>query len=131
MLLRVHHVQITIPRGAEDAARAFYVGVLGLREVDKPASLRARGGLWLATPDGAVQVHVGVEDGVDRAASKAHVAYAVRDLAAWRTRLESHGAVLLDGEPIPGMERFELRDPFGNRLELLELEEPQADTPRP
>ncbi|GAC1540223.1 MAG: VOC family protein [Polyangiales bacterium] len=126
MLLRVHHVQITIPRGAEDVARAFYVGVLGLREVDKPASLRARGGLWLSTVDGAVQVHVGVEDGVDRAASKAHVAYAVRDLAAWRTRLEAQGAVLIDGERSPGMGRGELRAPGGNRLELLELHDPQA-----
>ena len=29
---RVHHVQITIPTGAEEAGRAFYCGFLGLTE---------------------------------------------------------------------------------------------------
>ena len=88
----VHHVQITVPRGAEGAARAFYCDVLGMREVPKPQALAGRGGLWLAAggggDDGAGPrgplVHVGAEDGVDRAATKAHVAYEVRGLAAWR-----------------------------------------------
>ena len=33
---RLHHAQITVPKGAEAAARAFYCGVLGLREIAKP-----------------------------------------------------------------------------------------------
>ena len=123
----VHHVQITVPRGAEDAARRFYCDVLGMREVPKPAALAGRGGLWLAAdgeegagkPNGPL-VHVGAEDGVDRAATKAHVAYEVRHLAAWRRRLERHGLRPLDSVPIPGFDRFEFRDPFGNRVELIE-----------
>ena len=66
-LLRVHHVQIGIPKGAEEEARAFYCGVLGLGELPKPEALRGRGGFWLEL--GAVQIHVGVEpEGADRAA---------------------------------------------------------------
>ena len=42
MITAIHHVQITIPPGAEDQARAFYCGVLGLREIEKPASLAGR-----------------------------------------------------------------------------------------
>src|SRR6266849_2422098 len=115
MIARIHHAQITIPRGAEDAARDFYCGVLGLPEVKKPAALAGRGGLWRQVGD--AQVHVGAEDGVDRAATKAHVAYEVSDLAGWRARLQARGIPILEGIPIPGYERFEFRDPFGNRVE--------------
>lgn len=113
----LHHAQITIPEGAEEAARAFYCGLLGLPEIAKPLSLAGRGGLWLAV--GALQVHVGVESGVERAATKAHLAYAVADVAAWRSRLAAAGFVPLDGIPIPDHDRFECRDPFGNRLEFI------------
>ena len=116
-MLGIDHVQITVPTNAVDKARAFYCGVLGLREVEKPASLQARGGFWLQVGDR--QVHVGTEDGVARRATKAHIAYAVADVAAWRARLAAAGVEILDGIPIPGRDRFEFRDPFGNRVELI------------
>lgn len=118
MIKRVHHVQITIPVGAEDAARKFYCDLLGLVEIRKPDSLLGRGGFWLEL--GNVQVHVGAEDIVGREASKAHVAYLVDDLQSWRDRLAERGVQTLDGIPIPDYERLETRDPFGNRIELLE-----------
>jgi len=118
-LLRVHHVQITIPRGAEEDARAFYCDVLGLEEVAKPESLAGRGGFWLQIGDS--QVHVGTEDGVNRSATKSHVAYLVDDLERWRKELKDCGFEILHGIPIPGYNRFEFRDPFGNRVEMLEI----------
>lgn len=114
----VHHVQITIPVGSEDEARRFYCDVLGLSEVAKPEALLGRGGFWLRA--GKIDVHVGVEDGVDRAATKAHVAFEVEGLAAWRKKLAGVGIAPKDSVPIPGCDRFEFRDPFGNRLELME-----------
>ena len=118
-LVAVHHVQLTVPRGQEDAARRFYCDVLGMREVPKPAALAGRGGLWLSPGQGPL-VHVGAEDGVDRAATKAHVAYEVCNLPAWRRRLEQRGVRPLDSIPIPEFDRFEFRDPFGNRVEMIE-----------
>lgn len=118
MIVGLHHVQITIPVGQEPAARDFYCRVLGLPEIDKPQSLLARGGFWLQLPDR--QIHVGVEDGVDRLQTKAHVALQVTDLAGWRRRLAEVGIEALDGVPIPGFDRFEFRDPFGNRMELIQ-----------
>ena len=118
MILGIDHVQITIPAGSEELARDFYCGFLGLSEVEKPESLKGRGGLWLRAGDR--QVHIGTEDGVDRRATKAHVAYAVTDLAVWRTRLTAAGIEILEGIPIPGCDRIEFRDPFGNRVEMIE-----------
>lgn len=117
---RLHHAQITIPKGAEEAAREFYIGLLGLTEVEKPASLKGRGGFWLAVGD--QQVHVGTEDGVDRLATKAHLAYQVDDAAAWEDLLRHHGIAIAESVPIPGFVRFECRDPFGNRMEFIQPE---------
>jgi len=36
--------------------------------------------------------------------------------------LQQAGLETEDGVPIPGMRRFECRDPFGNRLEFLQIE---------
>ena len=118
MILSLHHAQITIPAGAEEDARRFYCGVLGLPETPKPESLAGRGGFWLGV--GGQQVHVGAEEGVERAATKAHLAYRVDDLEAWRERLAAEGMAALEGVPIPGYARFEFRDPFGNRVELIQ-----------
>lgn len=117
MLIRLNHAQITIPHGAEDQCRDFYCGVLGLREISKPESLQERGGLWLEL--GELQIHVGTEEGVSRAQSKAHLAYEVDNLASWRARLRENQIEILEGVSIPGYERFEFRDPFGNRVEFL------------
>jgi hypothetical protein len=53
-------------------------------------------------------------------ATKAHLAYQVTDVAHWRERLQKNGIEILDGVPIPGYPRFEIRDPFGNRMEFIQ-----------
>lgn len=121
---RLHHAQITIPKDMEEQARAFYCGVLGLTEVEKPQSLQGRGGFWVQIAD--QQVHVGTEEGVDRHATKAHLAYQVDDVAAWEGILRENGIKIADSVPIPGFSRFEFRDPFGNRVEFIQ---PLEETP--
>ena len=118
LVQRVHHAQITIPKGAEGEAREFYCEFLGLPEVPKPESLQGRGGFWLQI--GAFQVHVGTEDDFDRSKTKAHLAYLVENLDTWREKLEKRGVKISDGVPIPNYNRFEFRDPFDNRVEFLE-----------
>lgn len=116
---RLHHVQVTVPKGAESEARNFYCGLLGLAEVEKPEGLRARGGFWLDL--GNAQLHVGTESGAERRSTRAHVGYEVDDLAGFRARLAKHGIAFEDGVPIPGVERAYLTDPFGNTIELVQV----------
>lgn len=118
MIKRIHHVQITVPLGAETAARAFYCDILQLEEIDKPASLTGRGGFWLCL--GTQEIHIGTESDVDRNATKAHIAYEVTGLEAWRSQLKANDISITESVPIPGYNRFECRDPFGNRIELIE-----------
>ncbi|PZD97300.1 glyoxalase [Paenibacillus sambharensis] len=118
MIRRFHHAQITIPRGQEEEARSFYCGILGLPEISKPVSLAGRGGLWLQVGD--QELHIGTEDGVDRYQTKAHLAYEVEDIQEVRRLLSNNGIEMLEAIPIPGFERFEFRDPFGNRVECIQ-----------
>lgn len=117
MILGFHHAQITIPKGTEDQARSFYCGVLKLKEIPKPESLQGRGGLWVQVGDR--ELHIGTEDGVDRRLTKAHLAYEVADIKIVGTLLKANGNEILESVPIPGYERFEFRDPFGNRVECI------------
>ena len=116
----IDHVQIAIPVGGEEKARPFYRDVLGLTEVPKPAKQAARGGLWFEA--GAVKVHLGVEQDF-RANDKAHVAFVVDDVAALVAAARDAGYRVRDDEPLPGMVRAFVYDPFGNRIEILKPRE--------
>ena len=117
LIARIDHIQLAAPKGCGDAARAFYGGLLGLREIEKPESLRGRGGCWFAC--GEQQIHIGVEAEF-RPAKKAHPAFAVRDLVALREILIAHAVQIVDDHSLPGTCRFFAEDPWGNRLEFLE-----------
>jgi catechol 2,3-dioxygenase-like lactoylglutathione lyase family enzyme len=118
------HVQVAAPAGCEEDARRFYGELLGLAEVEKPAALRGRGGVWFALASGA-QLHVGVLSEHFVPAAKAHPGLRVRDAAALRAvalRLEADGFGVTWDQELAGVLRFFTADPFGNRLELLTLE---------
>lgn len=106
-----------MPAGGEDRARTFYAGVLGLAEREKPTHLAARGGCWFAAA--GVELHLGVEDPF-HPATKAHPALLVDDLSAVRRDLAHHGVAFTPGQPLEGYARGDIRDPFGNRIELMQ-----------
>jgi catechol 2,3-dioxygenase-like lactoylglutathione lyase family enzyme len=113
----IHHVQLACPRDSEDASRAFYVGVLGLAEKEKPPALAARGGCWFSGY--GIELHLGVEDGF-RPARKAHPGLLWPDLDGLADRLRAAGYPVLDADDeLPGMRRFHTEDAHGNRLEFL------------
>ncbi len=125
--MRLHHVQVTCPRGGEDDARRFYAEGLGLTEVAKPAELAGRGGAWFRAHDesGAVtaELHVGAEDSF-RPARKAHPAF----LLASESELEEVAVRLVrlgyevdrsEWNTFYGYRRVHTGDAHGNRVELL------------
>lgn len=107
------HVQVMMPPGGEDKARAFYGDLLGLTEVRKPEPLRPQGGVWFAEG-----IHVSGEAGF-AAPRRAHPAIRVDDLDALAEALAAAGCGVEWDERWPGVRRFYTRDPFGNRVEVL------------
>jgi catechol 2,3-dioxygenase-like lactoylglutathione lyase family enzyme len=117
-LTGIHHIQLAMPVGEEEAGRHFYGELLGLPEVPKPSELAPRGGLWFRSE--GLEVHLGVERAEFRPATKAHPAFLVTGLDELRERLESDGYRIDEDVQLEGYRRFHVRDPFGNRLELVE-----------
>lgn len=113
---RLDHVQICIPFDAEERAREFYTGVLGLEEIEKPDALKPNGGLWFQIAD--IQLHVGVEEVQGK--SKRHPAFEVEGLEALRQHLLEKSVRIKEETAVPGVNRFSFFDPFDNRIELME-----------
>ena len=84
----------------------------------KQAALASRGGCWFAGPAG-VAIHLGVEDGFAPPA-RAHPCLVVADVATARRRLEDAGVVTEADDSGLGVARCHARDPFGNRIELVD-----------
>ena len=118
-LLDLDHVQLAMPRGGEDRARAFWRDLMGLREVPRPAEMAGRPGMWFER--GAVRVHVGVEDDF-RPARKAHPALRVTGYDVLLARLAEAGHSGKLAETLAGARRAHVQDPFGNRVELIDAE---------
>jgi catechol 2,3-dioxygenase-like lactoylglutathione lyase family enzyme len=117
-VLRINHVQVAMPRDREDEARRFYGELLGLREIPKPPALATRGGVWFEL--GNAELHLGV-DADFRPAKKAHVAFEVEDIDRIAARCRDAGYVPRPDDQIQGQRRFFVEDPFGNRLEVMEV----------
>lgn len=113
----IDHIQLAMPPSGEEAARDFYLGVLGFREVEKPPTLAPRGGCWFVR--GSVALHLGVEEPFTPA-RKAHPGLTVSDLDAAERSLREAGAPIVPDASLPGVRRIYTSDPFGNRIELIE-----------
>ena len=112
----IDHVQLAMPVGAEELARQFYSGVMGLAEIPKPAPLSLRGGAWFQC--GPVQLHLGADPDF-QSAKKAHPALVVDQFTVFCALLKGKGITLKPEENVSGRQRATLFDPFGNRIELI------------
>lgn len=118
-IVNLHHVNVTVPRALEQAARDFYRTELGLEEIPKPEASRGRGGAWYQL--GSVQLHLSLEEGLDERSSTRHVCFVVEDLHRAQDYLVSSGVEILpDPRPVPGSPRFYIRDPGGNLIEIAQ-----------
>jgi catechol 2,3-dioxygenase-like lactoylglutathione lyase family enzyme len=113
----IHHVMVAIPPQREEEARHFCGDLLGLSELQKPETLRDRGGLWFDA--GNVQLHLGVDRDF-KPATKAHIAIAVEEIETVRERLADAGFPPIPDTSLSGFDRSYVDDPFGNRVEILE-----------
>ncbi len=118
-IVELHHVNVTVPRDREQAAKRFYAATLGLQEVPKPEASRGRGGAWYQL--GSVQLHLSIEDHINNAVSTRHICFLVEDLKQTQEDLALAGVEILpDPRPIPGTWRFYVRDPGNNLIEIAE-----------
>ncbi|UYQ94517.1 VOC family protein [Chitinophaga horti] len=111
---KIDHVAITIPAGKSDEAKAFYGGILELVEI--PGN-HPRSATWYEMGD--IQLHI-VEEAMTGPVSGRHPAFEVDDLDKAKEYLETNNIQVSYSSLIEGRERLFFRDPFGNRIELIE-----------
>jgi catechol 2,3-dioxygenase-like lactoylglutathione lyase family enzyme len=113
----VHHVSLNVSDVA--AARRFYVEVLGLEEIPRPAFPFA--GAWLRS--GGQELHLIAREGHE-APEGQHFAFRVSDVDAAAAELAGKGVKVGGPVDVPGAGRQAfLRDPSGN---LIELNQPRS-----
>ncbi|HEY0753141.1 MAG TPA: VOC family protein [Ktedonobacteraceae bacterium] len=120
--LHIQHVSLTIVEGGQDAARAFYGGLLGLEEKEPPVSMEHLHLVWFFAGAGEMELHCIPNTPEPNGNEQNHVCFAVDDLAEYRHRLEAAGVAIQDADLIPYRPRFFCRDPFGNLVELTAIE---------
>lgn len=113
---RVDHIHIAVAPERLEEARAFYIDVIGLELIERPNHLFHSPGYWFNIGD--IQLHIGVEPPLP--ISGRHTAFEVTDVDAALNHLKDKVEILAEPE-IPGRRRFAFLDPFGNRIELLQL----------
>ena len=119
-IVGLHHVQVNVPSGRADEVRRFYGEVLGLEEMPRPDSLSdaGRSGIWYRLGESEFHIFFNPDPALERETSSRHPALLVDDVPALREQLEAAGRGR-SGRGVLGRERFFVRDPFGNRIELM------------
>lgn len=113
-----HHVNVTVPHALEEVTKEFYRTVLGLEEIRKPESSRQQGA-WYQL--GGVQLHLSLEEGTRHSLETNHICFTVESVDQAQSHIASAGVeILSDPRPIQGINRFYVRDPGGNLIEIAE-----------
>jgi catechol 2,3-dioxygenase-like lactoylglutathione lyase family enzyme len=139
LIQRVDHLNVQVPPEKEEEAKRFYGELLGLKRLKKPDSLGPAGQHFCISEDPWYELHLGVARGTTAEDAsnvnknlRNHLGFQVDDLAAARKRFEDAGVEIDEAEAAYSEERdfhqdrFFVRDPGGNRLEILEPRRPYA-----
>jgi glyoxylase I family protein len=100
-------------------ARAFYGEMLGLKEIAPPAAFDFPA-IWFDL--GGQYLHLLLKP-VPDSISPRHPCFHVEDIRAARRHMTTHGIAIDETVAIPGCDRFFIRDPDGNRIEILHWQE--------
>ena len=99
-----------------ERSRRFYRDLLGLKEIASPKTFDFIA-LWFDL--GTMHLHLLLKDAPDTISPR-HFALRVADVAAARTYFQTNGVKTDETTPIPGADRFFIRDPDGNRIEIIQ-----------
>ena len=114
----LQHVSMPFHEGDEPSIRKFYGSVLGLKELEPPASVSFLGLIWFAA---GRDLELHFFRGDPDPTSRAHFCFDIEDLEETRKRLIASGAEPYDDTPIPNRPRFFCRDPTGNLVEFTSV----------
>jgi catechol 2,3-dioxygenase-like lactoylglutathione lyase family enzyme len=110
----IDHVSVLITD--VQRSRHFYRDLLGLREIAKPKTFDFVA-LWFDL--GHQQLHLLQKPQADTLSPR-HFALRVKDVRAAREHFQTQGVPFDETTPIPHCDRFFIKDPDGNRIEIIQ-----------
>jgi catechol 2,3-dioxygenase-like lactoylglutathione lyase family enzyme len=139
-VLELHHHGIRVGPSPDEVkkAREFYSGVLGLEPDPGRPHIPTIDGYWMDV-GGSAQIHLMGVDGVskfakgpDKDPSRPHVALAVADIVETRKELDRLGTQYFVAEGVvgPQSQQIFMYDPFGNMIELHQIDTCRCVTSR-
>ncbi|MBX3397195.1 MAG: VOC family protein [Gemmataceae bacterium] len=117
-ITHIDHCSVLITDVAK--ARHFYGEVLGLREIPAPKEFDFVA-IWYDL--GGTYLHLLLKEKPDTISPR-HFCLHVSDCAAARAELSAKGLTIDETVKIDAADRFFVRDPDGNRIELLQWQRP-------
>jgi catechol 2,3-dioxygenase-like lactoylglutathione lyase family enzyme len=126
---RLQHASVPMPRDGHAAARRFYGDALGMPEIAPPSSLQGIDVVWFEAGDGGHEIHCFADADHGPNSPGQHLCLQVHDLAGVRAQLSRYGVTVEDPIAIPTRPRCFVRDPFGNGVELTEINGDYRDRP--
>ena len=125
-LSRIQHCSLVVQN--LDRAAAFYREVLGLTEIEipstfKPAGLNVR---WFRLGSQQIHILLGAEN---QLSSQQHMALQVDDAEAARLWMKEKGIDIEETILIPSADRFFVRDPDSNLIEIIEWKKEYPNIP--
>lgn len=118
---RVQHVSIPVPPGSADAARAFYSDILGMSEKQVPKELDATLLTWFRAGDDEHEVHCFTDPDFENRCNAQHLCLQVEDVNLARAEFAARGVAVEETIEIHNRPRFFVRDPFGNYIEIAQI----------
>jgi len=101
-------------------SRRFYGEILGLREIPRPRTFDFVA-VWYDL--GGQHIHLLLKPDADSQSAR-HFALRVADCAAARRYFANRGVPIQETTPIPCADRFFISDPDGNRIEIIQWQQP-------
>ena len=115
--IRADHINICVPPERLEEAKEFYRNIIGLPLDTRPDHLFSSKGYWFKAGD--ISLHISIEPFIGRTVR--HTAFQVSDIAEARAVIEQYNLEIIEEPCIPDRSRFAFIDPFGNRMELLQI----------
>ena len=111
-----------------ERAAAFYRDVLGLTEIEIPSTFPAAGinVRWFRLGSQQIHLLLGAQNQPD---GQHHLALQVDDARAARSWMKERGIAIDETVLIPGADRFFIRDPDHNLIEIIEWQKEYPNIP--
>lgn len=121
-IIKINHITVASPKSLEKEMLDFYTHVLGFKLIEHPSQLDTQYKVvWLDRDN--IRLHIDFRDKITQVGLERHFALEVENIDAIRNFFESNNVTIKEDVEVPYCTRFDIVDPAGNYIEIMELKQ--------